>query len=224
MIYLTGKRKRTVKLQNRGAIIMRDEKKNDKVTAIYKAVQELVEEGADFRTLRVSDVSAKAGIGKGTTYEYFSSKEEMIVKAVSYSSYIMVTHILAEMKKETSFKGKFMIMLKELEEKIKQRACIFRYLNMISEEGVYKELCAELINDVEAKNSHPMRVISYLVDEGIKEGVLGNSFSKNYMEVSVFSKIIAFSMYTDTNLSGENCRIEEMKQQLYLGICRELGA
>lgn len=223
MIYLTGKRKRTVKLQNRGAIIMRDEKKNDKVTAIYKAVQELVEEGADFRTLRVSDVSAKAGIGKGTTYEYFSSKEEMIVKAVSYSSYIMVTHILAEMKKETSFKGKFMIMLKELEEKIKQRACIFRYLNMISEEGVYKELCAELINDVEAKNSHPMRVISYLVDEGIKEGVLGNSFSKNYMEVSVFSKIIAFSMYTDTNLSGENCRIEEMKQQLYLGICRELG-
>ncbi len=203
---------------------MRDEKKNDKVTAIYKAVQELVEEGADFRTLRVSDVSAKAGIGKGTTYEYFSSKEEMIVKAVSYSSYIMVTHILAEMKKETSFKGKFMIMLKELEEKIKQRACIFRYLNMISEEGVYKELCAELINDVEAKNSHPMRVISYLVDEGIKEGVLGNSFSKNYMEVSVFSKIIAFSMYTDTNLSGENCRIEEMKQQLYLGICRELGA
>ena len=64
---------------------MRDEKKNDKVTAIYKAVQELVEEGADFRTLRVSDVSAKAGIGKGTTYEYFSSKEEMIVKAVSYS-------------------------------------------------------------------------------------------------------------------------------------------
>lgn len=210
-------------MQNRGVIIMREEKKNDKVTAIYKAVQELVEEGADFRNIRVSDVSEKAGIGKGTTYEYFTSKEEMIVKAVSYSSYCMVTRVLAEMEKEPSFKGKFMILLKELEEKIKQRACIFRYLNMISEEGVYKELYAERINDVEAQKSHPKRVVTYLVEEGIKEGVLGKYFSKQYMEMSIFSKVIAFAMYMDADVMDEVCDKEEMKQQLYEGLCRELG-
>ena len=56
-----------------------------KEKAIYKAVLELFEEGADLNSLTVSEITAKAGIGKGTAYDYFSDKEEMIAKALFYN-------------------------------------------------------------------------------------------------------------------------------------------
>ena len=43
---------------------MREDKKNEKVIAIYRAIGDLVTEGADISSMRVSDIAAKAGIGK----------------------------------------------------------------------------------------------------------------------------------------------------------------
>lgn len=57
-----------------------------KVKAMYEAVLELFASGRDFSTLKVSEITAKAGIGKGTAYEYFSTKEEMIVGAIRYEA------------------------------------------------------------------------------------------------------------------------------------------
>ena len=45
-----------------------------KVKAMYEAVLELFASGREFGTLKVSEITAKAGIGKGTAYEYFSTK------------------------------------------------------------------------------------------------------------------------------------------------------
>ena len=46
-----------------------------KVLALYRGVLELLDEGADVNTIKVSDITAKAGIGKGTAYDYFKSRE-----------------------------------------------------------------------------------------------------------------------------------------------------
>lgn len=50
------------------------EKLPAKVLQMYRAVLELMEEGADVTTLRVSTITERAGIGKGTAYEYFTSR------------------------------------------------------------------------------------------------------------------------------------------------------
>lgn len=44
-----------------------------KVLALYQAVIEFINEGCDINTLKVADITGRAGIGKGTAYEYFSS-------------------------------------------------------------------------------------------------------------------------------------------------------
>ena len=53
----------------------------EKEVRIYIAVADLIKEGKNINDLKVSEISNRAGIGKGTTYEYFQSKEEMIFKA-----------------------------------------------------------------------------------------------------------------------------------------------
>ena len=45
-----------------------------KVRALYEAVLELLNENADISTMKVSDITSRAGIGKGTAYDYFKSK------------------------------------------------------------------------------------------------------------------------------------------------------
>lgn len=53
-----------------------------KVLALYQAVLELLDEGRDINSIKVSDITKQAGIGKGTAYEYFKSKEELIACAL----------------------------------------------------------------------------------------------------------------------------------------------
>ena len=55
-----------------------------KVLALYRGVLELLDEGADVNSIKVSDITAKAGIGKGTAYDYFKSREEIIACALLY--------------------------------------------------------------------------------------------------------------------------------------------
>ncbi len=49
-----------------------------KVNQMYEAVMQLLEEGADVADIRVSTITERAGIGKGTAYEYFDTKEEIV--------------------------------------------------------------------------------------------------------------------------------------------------
>ena len=47
---------------------------------IHSALQNFMEEGYERATMQ--DIAIKAGVGKGTIYEYFSSKEELFSEVV----------------------------------------------------------------------------------------------------------------------------------------------
>ena len=56
-----------------------------KENRILEAAADLIGENYHaIRTLKVADIANRAGVGKGTVYEYFSSKEEIIQKAVCH--------------------------------------------------------------------------------------------------------------------------------------------
>ena len=55
-----------------------------KEIAIFEGVIDLLQKGHSLHELKVADIAAAAGMGKGTAYEYFSSKEDIISAAISY--------------------------------------------------------------------------------------------------------------------------------------------
>lgn len=203
---------------------MRDNKKEDKIIAIYHAVEDFIAEGAELSNMRISDIAAKAGIGKGTTYEYFTSKEELVVKAMVYLVGSMTKRIINNMEKRDSFHDKFMLLLEEMEEKVKQRACILKYFHMLGDLNLCDQMQKLLLTSDEAGKANPMRIIRYLLDEGRKEGIIGEGYSQSYMETVMFSKIIGFVVYVDNVFGNKDCSNDVMKQNIYNGLCRELGA
>ena len=200
---------------------MREEKKNDKIIAIYHAIEELVAEGADLSSMRVSDIAVRAGIGKGTTYEYFSSKEEMVVKAMVYLMDSMIKRILCQMEKLHTFKDKFMMLLDEMEEKTKQRTCIIKYLSMISDMHLCEQMHEQLIKDTQSAN--PIKIIRYLIDCGKEEGIIKSSFSQTYMETTMFSKVLAFVMILNEEMDNQKQVDPGLKEELYMGLFKELS-
>ena len=79
----------------------------EKELLMYKAVIEMVQENYDINSIKVSDITSRAGIGKGTAYEYFGSKEEIIVKALFYDTYVHILNVEKIMKSDKKFKEKY---------------------------------------------------------------------------------------------------------------------
>ncbi len=93
----------------------------EKVRLLYEAVLAMVTNGWDINRMKVSDITAQAGIGKGTAYEYFSSKEEIIANAVLYDVEMRLAHVLEITKGEGDFAGKFVQILTYMEEVVSFR-------------------------------------------------------------------------------------------------------
>ncbi len=79
---------------------------NEKELGVLEAVLELLKAGADLAGLKVADIAEKANMGKGTIYEYFSSKEEILSKAREYGLYQWNSNMEGKMAEEYSFMGK----------------------------------------------------------------------------------------------------------------------
>jgi len=60
---------------------MAEESKKKK---IYGAVLELFREGKSVKDIKVSEIASRAGIGKGSIYLHFASKDDVILEAVEY--------------------------------------------------------------------------------------------------------------------------------------------
>ena len=90
----------------------------EKEMLMYKAVIEMVQENYDINSIKVSDITSRAGIGKGTAYEYFGSKEEIIVKALFYDTYVHILNVEKIMKSDKKFKEKYYLLMDYLEEKL----------------------------------------------------------------------------------------------------------
>lgn len=57
----------------------------EKKAAVFRAVLHLLRQGRPLGDLKVSEIAEAAGIGKGTVYEYFPSREELLRDAMQYS-------------------------------------------------------------------------------------------------------------------------------------------
>lgn len=58
---------------------------SDVMEKVCKAVLELIKhEDVTFEKLKISDIAKRANIGKGTVYEYFKSKEQVITESLLY--------------------------------------------------------------------------------------------------------------------------------------------
>ena len=111
-----------------------------KVLGMYRAVVELIEEGADIAGLRVSTITDRAGIGKGTAYEYFETKEEIVACAMVYYMQWLFDWLGKILLEKESFREQLDYLLDEMEKENGRKFCFLRFVHILTDNSEFSQL------------------------------------------------------------------------------------
>lgn len=201
--------------------MMNDKLKNifapsEKVQKMYEAISELVQEKKEIASLKVSDITSRAGIGKGTAYEYFSSKEEIIVHASLWLCLQQNKEMEKELQRYRDFKSKFMFLLEWMQKHKEQNDLVMKAMkgSFHGECDKLKELLPEGL--LSKAKEYMTEQINKLFDQGCLEGILTQQDAQKRMIV-FFGTIMQYNFglidYQNLCMSGMN--EEEYKQFTY---------
>lgn len=84
---------------------------SQKEIAVFEAIARLLRDGHQPYQLTVAQIAAAAGIGKGTAYEYFKSKEDILQKAIHYHLLQECQQLSQLLSEPGSFKERFFKLL-----------------------------------------------------------------------------------------------------------------
>lgn len=193
-----------------------------KEKAIYQAVLELFEEGADLNSLTVSEITKRAGIGKGTAYEYFSDKEEMIAKALFYNTEIYCEQLYEGMMEKENLYDKIDFLLLTMEKHITNTNCVFR-LMLLSDNSMLSKRMRELREQKKASGEMlGIYLVRKILEREFREKEKPSEKKMDYLVLSIFSKLLCFVIWLekDTRKSSEEKAF--MRRQISEGICKEI--
>jgi len=148
---------------------------SEKEKSIFKGIIELLNQGYKIHELKVSDIAVAAGIGKGTVYEYFSTKEEIIRQAVSYYVFKEYEAFVFLIKNENNFGDMLYKILDYMIDMLKFRftSLLFMVISM-GESDIKQFICED--NEFCAKiRSGINQFIMEMYKRGKKEHLIGEN-------------------------------------------------
>ena len=195
-----------------------------KEKAIFEAVIELFEEGADLNNLTVAEITGKAGIGKGTAYEYFSDKEEMIAKALFYNSENLCRQVYNGVCKEKDLQSKVNYVLLKMEQQISKANCILRLVMMMSENSMVSKRMREMVNETLAAKAAAINIIKKVLEGEFTDRETPSEDLMEYLALCIYSRIMCYAMILkDDKFNSEDSR-SIMRKLVTDGICRDVKA
>ena len=192
-----------------------------KVLGMYQAVAELLEEGVDINNIRVSTITDRAGIGKGTAYEYFDTKEEIIACAVVYRMQWMFERIGAVLMEKDSFHDQIQLLLDETEKQGERKFYFWRFVHMLTDNSDFSRLIRQRMASNSFSEYMPVNIFGKVLRRGVERGELRGDLPLEYMVYSVLSHLLTYLMAITT----EDCfrmSAVPMRPLVYQGIMDEL--
>ncbi len=187
---------------------MRTTEVNEKVLAIYQAVWALIDEGRDIHRMKVSDITERAGIGKGTAYEYFRSKEEILGSAMAYDFLLQYTVLEEMVRSQDNFRDAMKGCFSFLMENRNRRRFTMQF---VKQEGFKRGEDEKGQCDLNRMGS----LLSYLTELGKKDGFIPDHIPEGLASTEIFAQMLAFFMYQESR-DGESGEDMEEAGEFFL--------
>lgn len=184
---------------------------NQKRQDILNSAMELFKEKG-FHNTRMEEIALKAGVGKGTLYEYFTSKQEIFDETCIEKVTGIKDKIEEISLRDITFREKLteMIAMKQGTEKCPESTIegIMSNKNIISEKVVYA-----MMNHVSDMN----KIIIRMVEQGKKEGVVDNNIPSDLVVTMIVGTVSEFIRNKCTKNYIENNEEEIIINLLFNG-------
>ena len=198
---------------------------NEKVLAMYRAVWSLIDEGCDIYRLKVSDITERAGIGKGTAYEYFRSKEELLERAVCYDSMLQYRRLCEGLENQHTLKGCVNSVFDWMEENLRRRRFVIQFMKMGKEHQ--KMQAGEEMPCMGKDKDHMLGefrdILKDMVDKGRRENGISPDISDQYACLELLGRFLEFYFYLVFEKAEDCEEIRKTKDFLYGNIIKSLS-
>lgn len=191
-----------------------------KVLRMYQAVMELIEEGEDPNLLRVSAITERAGIGKGTAYEYFDSKEEIIIYSIVYQMQALVSAMEQRLQGKLSFQEKLDCLLDEAGVRNGKKNCFLKLVHLLTDNSELSRQVRSKLDSELFRQYGIMQFFRRTLGEAVESGELRGDLPLDYMAFSLVSRILSYMLLMSTD--GAQVDHSRMRELVYQGILEEL--
>ncbi|MDE6202061.1 MAG: TetR/AcrR family transcriptional regulator [Lachnospiraceae bacterium] len=193
-----------------------------KVKATYQAVIDLFREGADLNNLTVSEITAKAGIGKGTAYEYFSNKEEMIAGALFHELKRECQDMCRQLKEEEGLYARMNRVLISMEKKMVEISCFVRVIHVLMDNSAISSKLREIVETKKEEDMLVMDIVRLILEQETGTESSLTKEERAYLTMAVFSKLVCFALYQFDPENKIGVDSMTMREMLCRDVCRDV--
>lgn len=197
-----------------------------KVLQMFDAVNEMLSENVDINHMKVADITNRAGIGKGTAYEYFSSKEELITKALLYDTKMQFIYVTEAIQNSKTFQEKVMAGLDWIAENFKDCKTFTQLVRIgMGTYDVSSALQEEFRKNYSCREfDMGEKMIDEIMECGVAEGIILPK-DRNLRKMAFSSQILMFAMYLSDKSHWEDTELTvgDVKQFAYESIVKALN-
>ncbi len=167
-----------------------------------------------FEGTKIEDVAKEAGIGKGTVYEYFRSKQELFDEAINHNREMYIVDIQRTLALDGRFREKFIALAKYQTELVKSHIPIFNM--MCTSKMMAREMGALMLE----QNIRVVDILSDLVKKAVAQGELRQDINPEIAAAVMIGTINQYSskkvIFHDTE--PQDIDYEEMADIIFKGI------
>lgn len=198
----------------------RQEELPEKVLLLYRAVLELIVEGEDMNNVKVSVITGRAGIGKGTAYDYFESKEEIIASAIAFHVKKMTEEIHEGLGKEDTFPGQMAYLMDRMEEKAGDQSCFIHFVHMMTDHSSIGQKLHHKMNQEQIEAFLPLNVLKKVLLEGMEKGRIRSDLPVEYIMFSICARMVSYMAAIGT-CGSASPDYRKLRPYIYQGILNE---
>lgn len=203
---------------------MMEMKFSQKEILIFQGFSKLVDDGISLNNIKVSDIAKSAGIGKGTIYEYFKTKEEVIAKSIMYKMNVEFVDILEKSNEAVGFEDKCKVGFEEIMRFMSNQ---FEYFQiMFTSKEIHEALgCSNKEKNcvIELRN-HILELLEPTIKLGLEEKIINSNLDIDYIRsvfISVCSGIGTMVHFQFGQITNED--IEKQKNIAYTMLVKALS-
>lgn len=187
---------------------------SEKEILIFNAVNKLLHEGIKLHTVKVADIAKEAGIGKGTIYDYFKSKEEILERAFLYNMDIELYENIKKINKGNNFKEKVYIILDIIEKSTTDYSSFSNILFSNLSHNEFKGILENNKDYINKRYELLKKSINDLLSIGVLENIIKEQEDKDY-QIMVFESVVTGFAHTICIKNEDKKTFEDVKFRAY---------
>nr|WP_162990792.1 TetR/AcrR family transcriptional regulator [Maliibacterium massiliense] len=146
---------------------------SEKERIIFESTMRLVGQGADLSAVKASDIAQAAGIGKGTLYNYFTSKEQIIAETLFYHAQLCLDRLDEAIEAQAAFQAQVYAAMQVVQGMLQHKNVMLRLLGFSMSSGGgpshLRQSSAALMGENRARIT---RMLDALLDAGARQQVI----------------------------------------------------